>query len=169
VFEVEVWQYPKDHDTQVGKNNQSVPRAESPNLPQDILFKSWEMPCPSHHIITSLLCKMDVPTVYSISHSLYNKSVVQTSNFHTTPKVAVATLEASRLFALVVALGYLHTPVQFCPLLKPGGNLQKKQIQSLPEFFTEEAACSLHFPTLELSSFSSSRVHASVGDKMNAC
>jgi hypothetical protein len=29
MFEVEVWQYPKDQETSVVKKNQSIPRAES--------------------------------------------------------------------------------------------------------------------------------------------
>lgn len=63
-----------------------------------------------------------------VCQSLCKKSIVQTANFHTTPKVATATLEALRLFALVVAFGNLITPVHFCPLLKPGGTLQKMEL-----------------------------------------
>jgi len=59
--------------------------------------------------------------------------------------VAAATLEEFHVFALVVAFGYLHTPVHLGPLLKPGGTLKKRELESLPELFTKETACSLHF------------------------
>jgi hypothetical protein len=59
--------------------------------------------------------------------------------------VAGATPEAFYLFALMVAFGYLHTPVHLGPLLKPGGTLKKRELGSLPENFTEESACSMHF------------------------
>lgn len=147
MFEMEVWQYAKDHVTSVAKKNHSIPRAESPKLatgyPLQVLENALSFPPYNHFASVNWLFQLSIPCVKSLCWKSMARLQIFTPHLRCGVKICYSRGMLSVRFG-----GCFWVPSYPCsyrPLLKPGGTLQKRELESLPKFFNEEVTCSLHF------------------------